>query len=106
EDELAAGLRAAVEAQVIGVGRDERYGFRHALLREGIYDDLVAGGRAELHLRLARVLEATLPEDDHLAIRATAVAHHFNAAGDQPQALRSAVQAGRAVERGGQPGAG
>jgi ATP/maltotriose-dependent transcriptional regulator MalT len=105
EDELATGLREAVEAQVVQVGRDDRYGFRHALLREVIYDDLLPGERAELHLRLARALEATLPEDDHLAIRAAAVAHHFNAAGDQPQALRSAVQAARAVERGGTPGA-
>lgn len=105
EDELAAGLRAAVEAQVVTVGRDDRYGFRHALLREVIYDDLLPGERAELHLRLAQALEATLSDDDHLAIRAAAVAHHFNAAGDQPQALRSAVQAARAVERGGTPGA-
>ncbi len=105
EDELAAGLREAVESQVVQVGRDDRYGFRHALLREVIYDDLLPGERAELHLRLARVLEATLSEDDHLAIRAAAVAHHFNAAGDQPEALRTAVQAARAVERGGTPGA-
>ncbi len=105
EDELAIGLREAVEAQVITVGRDDRYGFRHALLREVIYDDLLPGERAELHLRLAKVLEATLKQDDHLAIRAAAVAHHFNAAGDQPEALRTAVSAARAVERGGTPGA-
>ncbi|HEX4306684.1 MAG TPA: AAA family ATPase [Solirubrobacterales bacterium] len=105
EDELATGLREAVEAQVIAVGRDDRYGFRHALLREVIYDDLLPGERAELHLRLAQALEATLGQDDHLAIRASAVAHHFNAAGDQPQALRTAVAAARSVERGGAPGA-
>jgi ATP/maltotriose-dependent transcriptional regulator MalT len=105
EDELAAGLREAVEAQVIEVGRDDRYGFRHALLREVIYDDLLPGERAELHLRLAQTLEETLKQDDHLAIRAAAVAHHFNAAGDQPQALRTAVAAARAIERGGTPGA-
>jgi ATP/maltotriose-dependent transcriptional regulator MalT len=105
EDELATGLREAVEAQVITVGRDDRYGFRHALLREVIYDDLLPGERAELHLRLAKVLEATLKQDDHLAIRAAAVAHHYNAAGDQPEALRTAVSAARAVERGGTPGA-
>ncbi len=105
EDELAAGLREAVEAQVIVVGRDDRYGFRHALLREVIYDDLLPGERAELHLRLARNLEKTLGEDDHLAIRAAAVAHHFYEAGDQPQALRTAVVAARTVERGGAPGA-
>jgi ATP/maltotriose-dependent transcriptional regulator MalT len=87
EDELTAGLREAVEAQVIAVGRDDRYGFRHALLREVIYDDLLPGERAELHLRLAQALEATLGQDDHLAIRASAVA------------------AARAVERGGAPGA-
>jgi DNA-binding NarL/FixJ family response regulator len=105
EDELAMGLRGAVEAQVIAVGRDDRYGFRHALLREVIYDDLLPGERAELHLRLAKALEATLGQDDHMAIRAAAVAHHFNAAGDQPQALRTAVAAARSVERGGAPGA-
>ncbi len=105
EDELALALREAVEAQLIVVGRDERYGFRHALIREVIYDDLLPGERAELHLRLARKLESTLGEEDHMAIRAAAVAHHYNAAGDQPQALRSAVAAARSVERGGTPGA-
>ena len=53
EAELAAGLREAVEAQVVLVGGDDRYGFRHALLREVIYDDLLPGERAELHLKLA-----------------------------------------------------
>ncbi len=77
EDELAAGLREAVEAQVVQVGRDDRYGFPHALLREVVYDDLLPGERAEPHLRLARALEATLGEDDHPAIRAAAVAHRL-----------------------------
>jgi DNA-binding NarL/FixJ family response regulator/tetratricopeptide (TPR) repeat protein len=105
EDQIAAGLREAVEAQVIAVGRDDRYGFRHALLREVIYDDLLPGERAELHLRLAHVLEESLSGSDPMPIRATAVAHHFNSAGDQPQALRTAVAAARTIERGGAPGA-
>jgi len=105
EAELAAGLREAVEAQVVLVGRDDRYGFRHALLREVIYDDLLPGERAELHLKLAKALEPDVATEDHMAIRAAAVAHHYNAAGDQPQALRSAVAAARSVERGGTPGA-
>jgi ATP/maltotriose-dependent transcriptional regulator MalT len=105
EDELTAALREAVEAQVITVGRDDRYGFRHALLREVIYDDLLPGERAELHLSLARALEDGLTAADPMPIRATAVAHHFNSAGDQPQALRTAVAAARAIERRGAPGA-
>jgi DNA-binding NarL/FixJ family response regulator/tetratricopeptide (TPR) repeat protein len=105
EAELASGLREAVEAQVVLVGRDDRYGFRHALIREVIYDDLLPGERAELHLRLAKALEPDIATEDHMAIRAAAVAHHYNAAGDQPQALRSAIRAARSVERGGTPGA-
>ncbi len=105
EAELADGLRAAIEAQVITVGNDERYGFRHALLREVIYDDLLPGERSELHLKLAQALETDLDQPDHAAIRTAAVAHHYNAAGDQPQALRTAVAAARTVERGGAPGA-
>jgi predicted ATPase/DNA-binding CsgD family transcriptional regulator len=105
EADLLAGLREAVEAQVVLVGRDDRYGFRHALLREVIYDDLLPGERAELHLKLAKALEPDIATEDHMAIRAAAVAHHYNAAGDQPQALRSAIRAARSVERGGTPGA-
>ncbi|MFT3863083.1 MAG: AAA family ATPase [Solirubrobacterales bacterium] len=105
EAELAAGLRDAVEAQVIVVDGSDRYGFRHALLREVIYDDLLPGERAELHLKLARALEAGLGDPPDNAIRTAAVAHHYNAAGDQPQALRTAVVAAHAVERAGTPGA-
>jgi predicted ATPase/DNA-binding CsgD family transcriptional regulator len=105
EADLAAGLREAIEAQVVLVGGDDRYRFRHALLREVIYDDLLPGERAELHLKLAKALEPDIATEDHMAIRAAAVAHHYNAAGDQPQALRSAVRAARSVERGGTPGA-
>jgi DNA-binding CsgD family transcriptional regulator/tetratricopeptide (TPR) repeat protein len=105
EAELAAALREAVEAQVVLVGGDDRYRFRHALLREVIYDDLLPGERAELHLKLAKALEPDVATEDHMAIRAAAVAHHYNAAGDQPQALRSAVRAARSIERGGTPGA-
>ena len=91
---------------MVVVGRDDRYGFRHALLREVIYDDLLPGERAELHLWLARALEdAAADSDDPVPIRAAAVAHHFNAAGDQPEALRSAVAAARAVEGRRAPGA-
>jgi predicted ATPase/DNA-binding CsgD family transcriptional regulator len=105
EAELATGLREAVEAQVVEVGRDDRYRFRHALLREVIYDDLLPGERAEMHLKLAEAREAQVDNPLDNAMAAAAIAHHFNAAGEQPQALRTAVAAARAVERAGTPGA-
>ena len=105
EAALAEGLREAVSAQVVLVGRDDRYGFRHALLREVIYDDLLPGERTELHLCLARTLEARLPTSDDPALLAAAVAHHYHAAEEQPEALRSAIAAARAAEGVPTPGA-
>ena len=83
---------------VVTVG-DEGYGFRHALLREVVYDDLLPGERTEMHAALARALERA-----HRGRRAGAhvtaqAAHHWAAAGDQPQALAAAVRAALAAER-------
>lgn len=105
EEQLSAGLREAVSAQVVIVGADDRYGFRHALLREVIYDDLLPGERAELHLALARALEARLGQSEDSALLAAAIAHHYHAAEDQPAALRAAVQAAGAAGDVGAPGA-
>ena len=57
EDDLNRALRDAVESYLLthdssGAG----YSFRHALLREAIYADLLPGERRSLHLRLARAL--------------------------------------------------
>ncbi len=44
DDDLARGLRPAVAANVLGADGDG-YAFRHALIREAIYDDLLPGER-------------------------------------------------------------
>ena len=56
---LRDALREAVAAHLIVADAEGRYAFRHALLREVVADDLLPGERAELHLALARALEAT-----------------------------------------------
>ena len=81
-----------------GRRRGGRYGFRHALLREVIYDDLLPGERSELHLACAHALERAPPTATR-AWNATGIAHHYYSAGDQPQALASALTAARAVQR-------
>jgi ATP/maltotriose-dependent transcriptional regulator MalT len=95
---LRQGLRDAIAGHVVTVGADDRYGFRHVLLREVVYDDLLPGERAALHLAVAHALERRLAENDDAGL-AVAAAHHFHAAGDQPAALRSAVVAARAAAR-------
>ena len=59
---LDAALRAAVESNVlVPVGADG-YAFRHALLAEAVYDDLLPGERVRLHgAYVAALLAATSP---------------------------------------------
>ena len=96
--DLYAALRESVSRQVLvpdpkaGV---ERYAFRHALLQEAVYDDLLPGERNRLHAAFARTLEASSSGD---ARHAAELAYHWYAAHDLPRALEAAVAAGRAAE--------
>ncbi len=96
-DQLHDALRESVAEQVL-VADDGHLMFRHALLRETLYDDLLPGERSELHLALARAFEQRTGgrEDGRLELAAT-IASHYAAAGDQPAALRAAVSAARAA---------
>ncbi len=90
---VTAALREAITGHVIEAGRDDRFSFRHALLREVAYEDLLPGERNDLHLRLAHALEARrhcAGEDDGLAAQ---VAAHAHAGGDRPLALTAAITA-------------
>jgi DNA-binding CsgD family transcriptional regulator/tetratricopeptide (TPR) repeat protein len=97
-DELAVAVRAALDARVIVPDRDGRgYEFRHALLREAAYAELLPGEREALHAVLARELEAD-PELGGAAF-AGELAHHWYAAGELERSLIASVQAGREAER-------
>jgi len=97
---LHAALREAVAEQVLVAGDDGRLLFRHALLREAVYDDLLPGERGELHLALARALEHRAHErpDESIEV-ATTIANHYASAGDQPDALRATFRAAVAAGR-------
>ncbi|MGP0052356.1 MAG: ATP-binding protein [Solirubrobacteraceae bacterium] len=100
---VQGALREAVSEQTVVTCGDQRFGFRHALLREAVYDDLLPGERGELHIALARHLERGGGEPDRDGAgeleRSAAIAGHYAAAGDQPAALRSMIDAARAAER-------
>jgi DNA-binding CsgD family transcriptional regulator/tetratricopeptide (TPR) repeat protein len=97
-ERLNDSLREALAEQVLVTGDDDRFGFRHALLREALYDDLLPGERSELHQALALTLERTTAPDDETEVAlATSIATNFAAAGDQPAALRATVRAARAA---------
>ena len=97
-DSLHLALREAVAEQVLVACEPTRLSFRHALLREAMYDDLLPGERSELHLALARAFEDRADyENDQGVELASAIARHYATAGDQPAALRATVQAALAA---------
>ena len=53
---LDAAVRAAVEANILVALGDDGYGFRHALLAEAIYQDLLPGERVRLHAAYAAAI--------------------------------------------------
>jgi DNA-binding CsgD family transcriptional regulator/tetratricopeptide (TPR) repeat protein len=94
EDELLVALRDAAEHHVlVTVGSGVAYRFRHALLREAIYEDTLPGERLRLHRAVAQTLTAR-PELATGDVSASAeLAHHWYAAGELPAALAASVQA-------------
>ena len=94
-DELVGGLREAVAHNIIVIEPETgAYGFRHALMREALADDLLPGERGPLHTALARALEA----DPELSVSPSGVtaelAYHWFAAHNLPAAFSASAQAG------------
>jgi len=96
--ELVAALREGVASHLIVAQADDRYAFRHALLREVVADDLLPGERIELHRAFAAALEGRAAEGPAGAQLAAGIAHHYAAAGDQRAALGASVRAAAAAE--------
>lgn len=102
EPDLLGAVREAVSANLLvpqRVGDDEGYAFRHSLLREAVYEDLLPGDRRAIHRRLAEALarEATgvIGRD---AGRLAELAHHWTAAREHQRAFEASLRAGDAAE--------
>ncbi|GAT65315.1 ATPase-like protein [Planomonospora sphaerica] len=97
-DELAfeEAMREIVSRGLIRPSGEYGYAFRHALLQEAVYTDLLPGERTRLHAEFARLLTARNAS-------AAELAHHYLAAHDLAGALAASVEAGRRAERLGAP---
>jgi len=97
EPQLLAGLREAADHHVLVPSSDgATYVFRHALLREAIYDDTLIGERLRLH----RAIAATLDAHREYAGEAPAaeLAYHWFAAGEERAALAASAEAAAEAE--------
>src|SRR5262249_54838676 len=98
EATLYDALRECVARQVLvfdPTADVERYAFRHALLQEAVYDDLLPGERTRLHSAFARTLEARAATEP---TRAAELAYHWYAAHDLSRALIASVAAAEDAE--------
>ncbi len=86
---LDGALRAAVERNVLVPMGGDGYAFRHALLAEAVYDDLLPGERVRLHAAYARALQ-----QGGVGGTAAELAKHARAANDLVTAARAGVAAG------------
>jgi DNA-binding CsgD family transcriptional regulator len=95
-------LRELVDHGQLVIVEADSYSFRHALIQEALYRDLLPGERRRTHAGVAEWLTAH-PE---LALRSSAagvaaeLAHHWDAAGDAARALAASVQAASAAVDG------
>src|SRR5579875_116624 len=96
--EYEAAIREAVAHQLLAPGGHAGYRFRHALLREAIYADLLPGERTRLHATLAGLL-ADERRLDAVPGSAAELAHHCLASHDITGAFAASVRAGREAER-------
>ena len=100
-DEYEAAVREAVTHQLLVPDGTEGYVFRHALLREAVYADLLPGERTRLHATMSSLLA----DEQRLAMPGTAaeLAQHCLASHDIPGAFAASVRAGEEAERLGAP---
>jgi predicted ATPase/class 3 adenylate cyclase len=95
---LEAVLDDLVQADLIqAVGRGPeaaRYRFRHALVREVVYQNLLVSRRTELHERVGRVLERLAGPHPERLSDLEALGHHWSLSSDRLRGARYLIAAG------------
>ncbi len=94
EDRIETALQATIAAQLLVVDPDtDAYRFRHALIGEVVYAELLPPQRRRLHRRIADILGAQEPHLLSRPDRASELAVHLDRAGDRPAAFTALLAA-------------
>lgn len=86
---LDDALRGAVDGNVLVPVQGDSYSFRHALLAEAVYDDLLPGERTRWHTAYAEALAS-----GRFQGAAAELARHARLAGDETTAVTAGIAAG------------
>ncbi len=99
QPQLDGYLREALDANVLRQIGDSLE-FRHGLLREATYDDLLPAERSRTHGRMAEILQANVDSEPDPALSTLSrLAFHWDAAHDLPRTLAASVRAGVVAQR-------
>jgi DNA-binding CsgD family transcriptional regulator len=96
---LTDALRDAITHHVLVQRGGDAYAFRHALMREAVYEDLLPGERGDLHVRLAEALSGNAALSAESVGPAAELAWHWHQAHELPHALSASVIAAAQAEK-------
>jgi DNA-binding CsgD family transcriptional regulator/tetratricopeptide (TPR) repeat protein len=97
--EVEAAVRTVIDARLLVVDSDsDAYRFRHPLLSEVVYADLLPPQRSRLHHRIAETLQSQPADVLRRADRAGELAFHLDRAGDSAGAFVALLAAADAAE--------
>ncbi|WP_426571374.1 helix-turn-helix transcriptional regulator [Aquihabitans sp. McL0605] len=96
---VESAVRSALDAHLLVVDREtEAYRFRHALIGEVVYADLLPPQRTRLHRRVADALREQTTDALSRADRAGELAFHLDRTGDHEAAFTALLAAADAAE--------
>lgn len=96
ENEMQSALALLEEADIIyrvGSAPVVRFAFKHALLRDAIYDSLLKSKRQQTHAEIAAILERDYT--DLIENQPEVLAHHHQEAGNHQLAIRCWLESGQ-----------
>ena len=100
DPEREQALREAVRQQIlVADAAAETYAFRHALLWEAVYSELLPGERGRLHAAFGEALDRHPELVGQVGGTTSDLARHWYAAHDIGRALKASIEAGLTAER-------
>jgi len=94
ESHLLGYMKELVAAQLVREEAADQFSFRHALTRQAVYAELLAGERRALHRRIAETIEQRTSPTSILDAQLVDLAYHFYEAGVWSKAAEYGQRAG------------
>jgi DNA-binding CsgD family transcriptional regulator len=94
EPHLLACMKELVAAQLVMEDTTDRFSFRHALTRQAVYAELLAGERRAVHRTIAETIEQCVSPISALDTQLVDLAYHFYEGGVWSKAAKYGQRAG------------